>query len=83
MKESDTYMEILEEGATAALHRLLLRQGEKRFGPADAATKAAIEGITDLPRLESLSERILDVSSWQELLGRPTAKRRNGRKRKS
>jgi hypothetical protein len=52
-----------------------LRQGRKRFGPPDTATKTAIEAITDLARLETLTERLLDVTSWQELLG--------GRKRKS
>lgn len=75
MKESDTYMEIIEEGEAIGVPKTLLRQGRKRFGPPDTATKTAIEAITDLARLETLTERLLDVTSWQELLG--------GRKRKS
>ena len=83
MRESSTYMAILEEGEAIGVQKTLLRQGQKRFGPPDATTKSAIKAITDLSRLETLSERLLDVKGWQELLGEPRPKRRNGRKRKS
>jgi hypothetical protein len=48
----------------------VLRQGTKRFGRPDAATKAAIDGIDDLDRLEALGDRILDraILSWEMLL---------------
>ena len=76
MKESVTYQAILregreeglKEGALAEVKKVLLRQGRKRFGPPAKATKAALQAITSLPRLERLSERLLDVSSWDELL---------------
>ena len=42
--------------------------GRKRFGEPDAPTAAALQAITDLDRLEALSDRLLDVASWQELL---------------
>ena len=38
-------------------------------GPTHAATAAALEAITAIERLELLSERLLDVESWDELLG--------------
>lgn len=67
MKESTTYQAILADEAK----RILLRMGGKRLGPADADTRAAIESIVDVDRLEQLAERLLDVSSWDELLATP------------
>lgn len=71
MRESDTYLAILDEGAIAQNKRVLLRQGRKRFGEPDASMRATLEAIPDLQRLEQLSERLLEVSSWQELLHNP------------
>ncbi len=69
MHESTTYQAILNEGGVLSQHRTLLRLGRKQFGlAADPATKQAIEAITDLKRLERLAERVLEVSSWEELL---------------
>lgn len=68
MKESVTYQAIIEEGATAEAQRILLRQGNRRFGQPDERVKRRLESVTDLQRLEDLSERLLDVSSWEELL---------------
>ena len=68
MRESSTYQAILDEGRLEEAQAIVLRQGRKRFGPPDARTSAAIESITDLERIEQLSERLLDVSSWDELL---------------
>jgi predicted transposase YdaD len=67
MEESSTYQAVLSKEA----RRILLRMGRKRFGPPDEATTAAIQAIEDVNRLEELSERLLDVSSWQELLATP------------
>jgi hypothetical protein len=71
MRDSDTYLAIMEEGAVAALHRALLRLGRKRFGEPDPATQGSLKAIVDLPRLERLSERLLDVATWKELLDTP------------
>ena len=68
MEESSTYQYIVAKGALKGEKRLLMLQGSKRFGPPDAKTAAAIEAITDLERLEQLGERLLDASSWEELL---------------
>jgi predicted transposase YdaD len=58
-------------GKAAEAKTILLRQGRKRFGEPDAATVAALQAITDVAYLESLSERLLEVASWQELLASP------------
>ena len=47
---------------------ILLRQGSKRFGSPDARAREAVEALADIDRLERLTERLLDVSSWDELL---------------
>ncbi len=54
----------LEEG-----RKLLIRLGERRFGAAGSDIHSQISSIDDLSRIESLIERVLDVSSWPELLG--------------
>ncbi len=72
MRESATYQAILQEGEAKGevkgRRATLLRQGRKKFGPPDAATLAVLETIGDIARLEQLSERLLEVNSWQELL---------------
>jgi hypothetical protein len=83
MKESTTYQAIVregrEEGRTEEARRMLLLQGETKFGR-DAAARAQIEGIADLARLEELGVRIVKASSWEELLAPAVPRRRNGRK---
>jgi len=71
MHESDTYQYILEEGHALGAQRMLLRQGRKRFGEPDEATRLVLQRILDMDRLERLSERLLEVSIWQELLQTP------------
>jgi predicted transposase YdaD len=76
MKESSSYQAILEEGReegrsegeTKEAIKILKKLGTRRFGSPDLSVLATIEAITDLERIESLSERLLDVSSWEELL---------------
>ena len=72
MHESVTYQAILDEGRVEgrvdALQQMLLRLGRKRFGRVSKAMQTALQGITDVSHLERLTDRILDVSSWNELL---------------
>jgi hypothetical protein len=73
LKESSTYQAILAEGRTEgrieALQKTLLRLGRQRFRDSPSeAVQAAIQAITDEGRLERMTERLLIVSSWQELL---------------
>jgi hypothetical protein len=74
MKESSTYQEIVKEGIPIGEVRearaMLLRMGTKRFGPPTARIRRRIETITSVERLEQLAERLLDVTSWQELLSK-------------
>jgi len=75
MKESTTYQAILRagraEGKAEEAKRILLRLGRKRLGPPKAAIKAKIEAITDLDRLEQLTDRVLDAKSWAEGIAGP------------
>jgi predicted transposase YdaD len=100
MKESVTYQAIIREGKEIGLtegvvkgmaqgavqeaRRILLRQGRIRFGTPEPEATAALDAITDVAQLEELSERLLKVSSWAELLGQPSTKRKsNGKRRKA
>jgi hypothetical protein len=71
MRESVAWDVIMDEGRTDALQKTLLRLGRKRFGPPSEQIQQTIQAITDLERLGRLSERLLDVTSWQELLDTP------------
>jgi hypothetical protein len=73
MRESDTYQAILDEGRIESLQQTVLRLGRKRFGEPDEAVRREVLGITDLVRLAQLTEDLLDVSTWQELLSRGRA----------
>ena len=81
MKESATYQMIVEEGraegAVIEARKLLRVLGDDLFGPPDARTKAAIERIGDVTRLEDLFKRARTVGSWQELIGSPPPGRRS------
>jgi predicted transposase YdaD len=76
MQESTFYQAILAkgrvqgrvEGEVIALRNVLLRQGRHRFGEPDAQALAALNAITDPDRLGQLSERLLDVGGWADLL---------------
>jgi len=77
MKESVTYQAILREGKAEGLaegqakeaRRILLLQGRSRFGEPTPEVAAALNSVADVEKLEQLSIRLLQVSSWQELLG--------------
>jgi len=77
MRESSTYQAILkegrEEGRVSEAQRMLLIQGEIRFGAAGETIQAALEAIRDLDRLERLSRRVVDtnIHDWDALLSTP------------
>ena len=58
----------LEQGAAREARSIILRQGRKRFGPPAPETIAILEAISSREALERLSERLLDVETWSELL---------------
>jgi predicted transposase YdaD len=68
MEESITYQEIVGIGQLREARKFILLQGKKRFGRTSRKAAQALEGITDLEKLEELGQRLLDVKSWDELL---------------
>jgi len=68
MKESVTYQKILREGRAEEAKRILKRLASRRFGKPEPLIEAAIDAIADLDRLEQLSDRVLEVTAWEELL---------------
>jgi len=74
MQESATYQAILHEGEARGLANgarlILLRLGEARFGPPDAPTRAALDAISEVERIEALAARLDRAASWGELLSR-------------
>jgi hypothetical protein len=67
MRESSTFMAILEEGRVMHARKILRKLGEKFLGPANEATVNRLESIGDVEQLDTLTERVVDVSSWEEL----------------
>jgi hypothetical protein len=76
LKDSSFYQVLLKEGREVGLRegeikgarKLLIRMGRIRFGRLPRTTRATIEAIDDLDRLERLADRILTATSWDELL---------------
>jgi predicted transposase YdaD len=76
MRESSGYQIILDEGreegriqgALREARKILLRLGGRKFGAPEPAAEAAVQAIDDLARLERMSDRLLDVTTWQDLL---------------
>jgi hypothetical protein len=68
MRDSDTYLAILDEGAVEEVKKLLFRFGQKSLGAPGEAVRATLAAMTDLERLERFFEHLGDVKSWQELL---------------
>jgi hypothetical protein len=73
MKESTTYQAILREGRVSEAQRLLLLQGEIRFGSPDERIQGTIQAIRDVEHLENLIRRVIDtnVHDWDELFRTP------------
>jgi hypothetical protein len=71
MRDSDTYLAIMDEGAEKQAKKTLLRLGEQRFGAPEEAIRTQMGAINDLDRLDRLSDQLLRVRSWQELLDTP------------
>lgn len=85
MKESAMYQLILEEGRVEGRvegwemgreegklqgeREVLRRLGEKKLGPMSLEIRARFERISDPDRLQELVDRLLEVTSWEELLG--------------
>ncbi|HZT79981.1 MAG TPA: hypothetical protein VFA26_07165 [Gemmataceae bacterium] len=71
LRDSDTYLAILEEGCERQVKKDIARLGQKRFGPAEAAALARLQAMTDLSRLERILDRVMEASGWQDLLDTP------------
>jgi predicted transposase YdaD len=78
MRESDTYLAIVEEGMEKGMEKgrleevkkMILRLGRKTLGAPGKRATADLDAITDIDRLETLLERLSDVKTWRELLAR-------------
>ena len=76
MRESSTYQLIVEEGLAKGLvegrtegrREDILKLGTKRFGEPTAEMHAGLSEMNDITRLDTLMDRLLDVSSWAELM---------------
>jgi predicted transposase YdaD len=71
MRDSSTYQAILEEGRVEGAQAIILRAGRKRFGLVAETVKPVLQAITDLERLERISDRLNDAADWQDLLATP------------
>jgi hypothetical protein len=72
IEESSVYQGILKKGRADHARTILTRHGTKKFGPPDEQAQARIAAIADTDRLDELVDLVLDVASWDELLGPPS-----------
>jgi hypothetical protein len=71
IEESSVYQGIFAKGATEQARRDLLRLGSKKPGQLDARVEDQIAAMTEREKLDQLLDRVLDVSTWDELLSSP------------
>jgi hypothetical protein len=76
MQESSAYHIMFDEGRDMGrleglAQRLLLRHGSRRFGEPDHTTEKSLLAITDLDRLDRLTDAVLTTTNWRELLATP------------
>jgi hypothetical protein len=75
MEESVTYQAILRrgeaKGSIKSRREDLLLIGNKRFGVPDDRIMESIKKIEDDDRLKRLMEKLLEVSTWDDLLASP------------
>ena len=68
MRDSATFQAILEEGEANGARAALLLVGKRRFGPPSHEALLLLKRIRNPRRMEGLVDRVLTVSSWDELL---------------
>lgn len=68
MHESVAYDIIMEEGAVAHMHKLILRLGRLKYGKATLEQKNKLNSIEDLERLDRMILRVARVKSWDALM---------------
>ena len=71
MHDSSAFSLYETKGRVEESHRLLLRQGSKRFGAAEATAETELRAVDDLDRLERMADAVLTATSWQEFLATP------------
>jgi hypothetical protein len=71
IEESSVYQDIFQKGAAEDARKILIRHGTKKFGPPGEQAMAQIAALDDLDRLHDLVDGVLDVATWDELLGSP------------
>jgi hypothetical protein len=62
------YAESYAGGRIQSARALLLRHGTKKLGPPDERIEVEIAAIGDVDRLHDLIDRVLDASTWADLL---------------
>lgn len=67
-REFGAFRAFLEEGRAEGRRAALFRQGRKKFGDPTPEQEVAVNAVADLARLEALAERLLDVTTWDDLL---------------
>lgn len=59
------------KGRTVQARSTIFRLGKRHLGPVAPEVESALNAIDDLDRLEMLTERVLEIKNWSELLATP------------
>jgi predicted transposase YdaD len=68
LESTSWYPYLMNRGGVAALRSAIKRMGQHRFGPPSTTVSTTLDTLDDINELEQLSVRLLDASSWEELL---------------
>jgi len=68
MQDSSTYQWIVQNSRLTESRTLLMRLATKKYGPPPQEVVQRLNQVAEIERLESLAERVLDATGWDELL---------------
>src|SRR5262245_28695816 len=71
MRESTTYVAILEEGEAKEARKLFQLLAKERFGPANEEILSLLDAVMDVPRLERMVLRAHEEADRDDLLATP------------
>ena len=72
MRESETFIAILDEGREIQTRFLIRDLAEPKLGQPDEQSLTRLEGITDVDRLVRIHRRASkEANSWRDLLDTP------------
>ena len=75
LEESSTYRLVIEEGRRRGeldrARKIIVRLGGNKFGSPSPTVVTTVQGVSDLDRLDRMTDRLATATDWDDLLATP------------